>query len=100
MMSVKAGYGNLFKKPILERLGEYFERAQQNHRLSICRAFRTVVKLVSIIRLEVLCLPVGLEDSDDLIDDVGVAGARDPNVPLEPRYLRGMRQVGRTDVGG
>jgi hypothetical protein len=90
-MPVKTGYGNLFKKPILERLGEYFERAQKNHRPGICRAARTVVKLVSIIRLEVLCLPVGLEDSDDLIDDVGVAGARDPNVPLELYVVRVIR---------
>ena len=59
-----------------------------------------LVELVGVVGDEVAGLPVAVEHGGELVDDVGVAGGRGPDVPLEPGDLRRVGEVRRADVGG
>ncbi len=56
-------------------------------------------ELVRVVGHEVAAVPVALEHRRDLVDDIRVARAGHAHVPLEPADLRGVRQIGRADVG-
>ena len=43
-------------------------------------------------------LPVGVEDAADLLQDVGIACGRDPDVPLHAGHLGRAREVRGADV--
>src|SRR3546814_4475298 len=59
-----------------------------------------LLELIGVVRNEVPSLPVAVEHGLELVDDVGVAGGRGPDVPLQPRDLRLLGEVGGADVGG
>ncbi len=61
---------------------------------------RALDELVGVVRDKGVARPVALEDRLHLLQSVRVAGSRDPNVPLEPGDLGGVREVRRADVGG
>ncbi len=58
------------------------------------------VELVGVVGNEVGTQPVALEHGLELGENVGVAGRRGADVPLEPGDLGGVGEVGRADVGG
>jgi hypothetical protein len=57
-----------------------------------------LAELGGVERHEVAALPVGLEHRRHPADHLGVADARHPHVPLQPRHHRAVRQVRRADV--
>src|SRR3546814_9849146 len=56
-----------------------------------------LLELIGVVRNEVPSLPVAVEHGLELVDDVGVAGGRGPDVPLQPRDLRLRGEVGRSE---
>ncbi len=68
------------EEPLLERLRAKLNRAEQDDR-SIVDApgsSRLLVKLRRVVRNELVALPVGLEDCDELVQDIAVSGRRRP----------------------
>ena len=77
----------------LERLEADLDRAQQDRRVRPLGP-RAIEEHRPLVRDEVARAPVALEDGLDLPDDVAVPRLREPYVPLEPRRLGGVREVG------
>lgn len=90
------------QEAFLERLGAEFDRAEDDvwAAVSSAASAKLVLELRWLVVDEVAALPVAVEHGTELGDDVGVPGCSDPHVPLQPRHLRGVRQVRRPDVGG
>ena len=92
MVATGAGECDLLEHPLLERLRAKFDGAQHDRWAAIA-PLEAREELLPLVRHEVLRVPVGLEDAAHLPDHVGIAGARDADVPLEARRLRGVREV-------
>src|SRR5579862_3482602 len=92
-----AGELDLFEKSFLEGLEpdlDGTERDFQSIALPACREEPVVVVL-----LEVVLLPVTLEDRADLLDHGAVSPRRRTHVPFETGHLGRVREIGRPNVG-
>ena len=93
---------DLFEQPLLERFEAKLDGTEDDDGPGVGAAgsFGLVVELFRVVGNEVAALPVALEDGLELGEDVGVAGRRGTDVPLEAGDLGGVREVRRADVGG
>ncbi len=83
----------------MERLQADLEGAQHHFGAGL-GGYGAGAELLAIVGEEVAAVAIGLEHGRDLADHVGVAGARDADVPFQAADLRGVREVGRADVRG
>jgi hypothetical protein len=88
----------LLEEPFLERFRAQLDGAQEDLRArGRCRS-EVPKKVLAHVGDEVAAVPVALEHRRDLVDDVPIASARDPNVPLKAGHLGGVGEVRGTDV--
>ena len=84
-----------FKQPFLERVRPQLDRAEDHIRAAVGAAnpLPLIVELVGVVGNEVAGLPVAVEHSAELRNDVRIAGSRCSNVPLQPSHLRRVGQI-------
>ena len=102
VVALLAGDVDLLEQPLLEGRRAQLDRAEDDERAVVgaAGAALLLVELVGVVGDEVAGLPVAVEHGLELVDDVGVAGGRGPDVPLQPGDLRLVGEVGGADVGG
>ena len=85
-----AGDVDLLEQPLLEGRRAQLDRAEDDEGAVVgaAGAGLLLVELVGVVGDEVAGLPVAVEHGLELVDDVGVAGGRGPDVPLQPGDLR------------
>ena len=95
-------YRDLLQQSLLEGFQAKFDRAEDDLRSGVdpARSAALGFELRGIERDEIGALPVAFEDSLKLGEDVGVAGSRGTDVPLQSGDLCGMGEVGGADVCG
>ena len=101
-MPVAARDLHLLEQAFLERQRPKLDRAEDHLRAAVgapC-AFALTLECRRVERNEVARCPVALEHSLELRQHGRVSGRRRTHVPLQPRHLRRVREVRRTDVGG
>src|SRR5258707_1285907 len=99
MVAAVPGERDLLEQAFLERLRTKLDWAHHEGGAVICPR-GLVGEHVSVVGNEVAAVPVTLENRRDLIDDVRIAGAGDPNVPLQSCDLRGVGQIRGADISG
>src|ERR1700733_391052 len=100
MVTLDSSERNLLQQPLLEWLRPKLGRAKYGDGSAALLGSRPGKENVSIVDLKIRIVPIALKYRSDLIDHVGVARAGHAHVPLEAADLRGMRQIGGTNVRG
>ena len=99
MVAALPGERDLLEQAFLEGLRPKLDWAHHERDVVVIRSSRLLSEHVSVVGDEVAAVPVALEHRGDFVDDVGVAGAGDANVPLQACDLRGVGQIRGADVG-
>jgi hypothetical protein len=99
VVTLLARHRDLLEQALLERLEAELDGAQHDLRRGVVARHLRQEDL-AVVGLEVAAVPVGLEDTFDLADHVGIPQPGDPHVPLQAVDLRRVGQVRRADVRG
>ena len=98
MVTLDSSERNLLQQPLLKWLRPKLDRAKYDDGSAALLGSRPGKEDVSIVDLKIRLVPLALKHRSHLVDHVGVTRAGHAHVPLEAADLRGMRQIGGTNV--